>query len=133
HLSVETNYSVGDFERDALEKLEGLYRKNPIAIMVGGSGLFVKAVTEGLDKFPEVTDEIREELNRAFEEKGLIYLQDELRRVDSDYTEKVDIKNPRRLIRALEIYRSSGAPYSSFLHQKKTRRPFDVIKIGLTA
>lgn len=133
HIFVDDNYDVGNFEKDALLKLEELFKKHQVVFLVGGSGLFVKAVCEGLNKFPDLKPEIRKKLNTAFKEKGLQFLQEELKRADPEYYEEVDINNHRRIIRALEIYRSSGKPYSYFLHQEKEPRPFQTIKIGLKA
>lgn len=133
HKSIAEPYSVGDFEREAINKLEQLYQNHDVAVMVGGSGLYTDAVISGLDKFPKVDSSIREELNRIFEENGIITLQQKLQSLDPDYYNKVDIHNPHRLIRALEICIGSGKSYSSFLNQKKPNRGFKVINIGLMA
>ncbi len=131
--SVFEEYSVGNFERDVIEFLKKFFKKNKVAIMVGGSGLYVDAVIKGLDHFPEVPSEIREQLNSELNEKGIESLQNELKSVDTSYFKKVDIYNPHRLVRALEIYRSSGKPYSSFLKKESDERDFKTILIGLTA
>ncbi len=131
--SVFEDYSVGDFERDAIALLKNIFEKNKVAIMVGGSGLYVDAVVNGLDYFPEVPSEIRQQLNFELIEKGLEALQNELKKVDPSYFKKVDIHNPHRLIRALEIYRATGHPYSSFLNKENDERDFETIFIGLTA
>lgn len=133
HKSIFDTYSVGDFERDALALLNTLFKKHNIVILVGGSGLYVDAVVKGLDRFPEVPAEIRQQLNSAWAEKGIEALQDELRSVDPEYFEKVDVYNPHRLVRALEIYRATGKPYTSFLKKTTTKRGFDTTTIGLTA
>ena len=99
--------------------------------MTGGSGLFIKAVCEGLDVFPEVPDKIRKEINDLYKIRGINFLQDELKVVDPDYYEKVDLNNPMRIIRALEVFRSSGKPFSSFLTGKKASRSFRPIFIKL--
>ena len=130
--SIFEAYSVGDFERDAIALLENLFKKNQIVIMVGGSGLYVDAVVKGLDNFPKVPSDIREQLNLELNEKGLEALQNELRNADPIYFEKVDIQNPHRVIRALEIYRATGKPYSSFLKKENTQRDFNTLFIGLT-
>ncbi len=130
--SIFEAYSVGDFERDAIALLENLFKKNQIVIMVGGSGLYVDAVVKGLDNFPKVPSEIREQLNLELNEKGLEALQNELRNADPVYFEKVDIQNPHRVIRALEIYRATGKPYSSFLKKENIQRDFNTLFIGLT-
>lgn len=131
--SIFEDYSVGNFERDAIGLLKILFEKNNVAVMVGGSGLYFDAVVKGLDNFPEVPSEIREQLNSELNEKGIKSLQNELKKVDPSYFEKVDIHNPHRLVRALEIYRATGQPYSSFLKKDTDKRDFETIFIGLTA
>ena len=101
--------------------------------MVGGSGLYTKSVLQGLDYFPEVSLDIRQELNLKLEKEGLVPLQQQLQKLDPDYYKIVDIENPHRVIRALEVCISSGKPYSSFLNQPKKERDFTVISIGLSA
>lgn len=133
HISIVKDYSVGDFEREALEFIQEYFEKKEILVMVGGSGLYEKAVTQGLDNFPEIPAEIRTRLNQELSRFGLEKLQKELAEKDSMYFSKIDENNPQRVIRALEIIRGSGKTYSSFLNQKKKARDFDVIKIGLTA
>ncbi|RMA64893.1 tRNA (adenosine(37)-N6)-dimethylallyltransferase MiaA [Ulvibacter antarcticus] len=131
--SIFDSYSVGDFEKEALLKLENLFEKHRLVIMVGGSGMYVDAVVNGMDKFPEVASGVREQLNQELETLGLEALQKELKKVDPEYFQKADIQNPHRVIRALEIYRASGNSYSSFLAKKKPVRSFNTIYIGLTA
>ena len=131
--SIFEDYSVGDFEREAIPFLDNYFRKKKIAVMVGGSGLYVDAVVKGLDNFPEVPSEIREQLNTELNEEGIETLQNELRKIDPDYFGKVDLQNPHRLIRALEIYRATGKPYSSFLNKEIANRNFETLFIGLTA
>ncbi|WP_256867512.1 tRNA (adenosine(37)-N6)-dimethylallyltransferase MiaA [Winogradskyella forsetii] len=131
--SIEDDYNVGDFERDAISKISVLHEKNPIVVMVGGSGLYVKAVTKGLDYFPEVETHIRTDLNLQLEEKGLIHLQEQLKSLDSEAYETIAIENPKRVIRALEICISTGKPYSSFLTNPEKTRNFKTISIGLNS
>ncbi|NER13320.1 tRNA (adenosine(37)-N6)-dimethylallyltransferase MiaA [Leptobacterium flavescens] len=133
HISIFDEYSVGDFEKDALKKLEDLFKVHDTVIMVGGSGLYVDAVLKGLDHFPEVDPQIREELQKDLEENGIEHLQKRLKELDKSYYEKVDLQNPHRLIRALEICIGSGRPYSSFLKNTSKERPFTAVKVGLTA
>ena len=118
HRSITDNYSVGDFRREALEKLQGLFQKYETVIMVGGSGLYADAVTQGLDEFPETDPAIRPQLTAIYQQKGIDILQDLLREHDLKHYHMVDKNNPHRLIRALEICLSSGKPYSSFLGKK---------------
>lgn len=133
HKSISEKYSVGDFEKEAIKKLEVIYGEKEIAVMVGGSGLYVDAVIKGLDEFPEFDPVIRLQLNKSFVEKGISFLQDELKKFDTSYYEKVDLDNPHRLIRALEVCISSGLPYSSFLNKEDKQRPFQTYTIGITA
>ncbi|MBD0832693.1 tRNA (adenosine(37)-N6)-dimethylallyltransferase MiaA [Aestuariibaculum sediminum] len=133
HKSVEDNYSVGTFEKDALTRLNKLYNSHNIVVMVGGSGLYVDAVTKGLDDFPDVDPEIRTTLNKDLETKGLAHLQQELQNLDPEAFKAIAIDNPHRVIRALEICKGTGKPYSSFLNKAKNIRPFKTITIGLTA
>lgn len=133
HKSIEDHYSVGHFERDAIAKLNELFKTNDIVIMVGGSGLYVDAVTKGLDDFPDVDTQIREELNNRLESEGLESLQQQLKTLDPKSYETIAIDNPHRVTRALEICIGTQQPYSSFLNQKQHLRPFETITIGLTA
>src|SRR5690606_28726735 len=133
HISVEDQYSVGDFERDAIALLDKLFKKHQTLVMVGGSGLFVNAVTNGLDNFPNVDDAIRKQLNDDLENKGLPYLQEQLKVLDEESYKTIAIDNPRRVIRALEISIGTGKPYASFLKKKETNRHFKTITIGLNA
>lgn len=131
HLSVTESYSVGDYERDALQRLDQLYERYRYVILTGGSGLYIKAVCEGLDDFPPVPPAIRDHLQSAYRERGIAYLQECLQEADPDYYRQVDIHNPRRLLRALAVCKASGRPYSSFLGQKKSERRFQPIYLQL--
>lgn len=131
--SIFEVYSVGQFEKDALIKLNELFIKNPIQIMVGGSGLYVDAVLKGLDYFPNVDPTIRVNLTKELEENGIEYLQNKLKELDIETYNSIAIDNPHRLIRALEICIGTSKTYSSFKNKPKTPRNFQSIKIGLTA
>lgn len=131
--SIKDPYSVGSFEKEAIAKLEELFRSKSTVIMVGGSGLYVDAVIKGFDTFPDVAPELREQLNLELETKGLKALQDELKQLDPKSYETIALKNPHRVIRALEICRGTGLPFSSFLNQNKPERHFKTISIGLEA
>ncbi|APY07433.1 tRNA (adenosine(37)-N6)-dimethylallyltransferase MiaA [Winogradskyella sp. J14-2] len=133
HISIKDNYSVGDFERDAISKIESIHKNNDIAIMVGGSGLYVKAVTKGLDHFPDVDKHIRTELNKRLINEGIETLQKQLKSLDFKAYQSIAIDNPQRIIRALEVCIGSGQPYSSFLTKTEKTRPFKVVTIGLSA
>lgn len=133
HKSILQPYSVGDFEKDAINLIQLLHQKKSIIILIGGSGLYIDSITKGLNSFPKTNPEIRAKLNLIFKKKGGEFLANELKRVDPITYAKIDLKNPRRIIRALEIYRSSGKSYSSFLGKKKNSRKFKIINLGLTA
>ncbi|HSF55596.1 MAG TPA: tRNA (adenosine(37)-N6)-dimethylallyltransferase MiaA [Algoriphagus sp.] len=130
-LSVEEDYDVRKFENDALCILEGIFSRNPIAIMTGGSGLYADAITKGLDEIPDVDPEIRKRIISEFEENGLEWLQSQIEKVDPEYFDQVDRQNPQRLMRALEVYLGTGLKFSSFRIKKTATRPFQIIKIGL--
>lgn len=133
HKSIQDNYNVGAFEKDALNLLNQLFQNHDVVIMVGGSGMYVDAVTKGLDDFPDVDPNIRETLNKHLQEQGLPYLQNQLKELDAKSYTNIAIDNPHRVIRALEICIGTGKPYSSFLNKKNNNRNFKTITIGLTA
>lgn len=138
--SIEENYSVGDFEKDALQLIEkkfnvcGSSKKCfKTLVMVGGSGLYVDAVIRGLDEFPDISSGVREKLNQELKTEGIEFLQKKLAILDSKTFESIDLNNPHRLIRALEVCEATGTPYSKFLNNKKQERNFQTLLIGLTA
>jgi len=131
--SIFENYTVGDFEKEAIAKLDELFLSNDYAVMVGGSGLYVDAVLKGFDDFPEIDPSVREEVTSNYEKSGIEYLQTELEKRDPNYFEVVAKENPQRMMRALEVCIGSGKRYSSFLNQKKNTRNFTPILIGLEA
>lgn len=133
HISIHQKYSVGDFEKEALKITASIFENNDYAIMVGGSGLYVDAVCNGLDVFPEVTTAIKTQVAEIYEAKGLEPLVSILKEKDPVYYEKVSLQNPQRVIRAVEVCLSSGQPFSSFLNKEKGKRPFNIIKLGLNA
>ncbi|MBQ4914921.1 tRNA (adenosine(37)-N6)-dimethylallyltransferase MiaA [Maribacter sp. MMG018] len=133
HKRIHDTYTVGDFEKDALDLLDEIFKKKDIVVMVGGSGLYVDAVTSGLNKFPKVDEVVRKELNQEFDKNGIESLQHKLQKLDPTYYKKVDINNPHRLIRALEICIGTGKPYSGFLEKPKDQRNFKVLQVGLIA
>lgn len=133
NISIFDEYTVGDFEREAIAKLDELYQNNDFAVLVGGSGLYIDAVLKGFDDFPDIDISVRENLIAAYEKNGISYLQEKLKEVDPVHYEKVALENPQRLMRALEVSIGSGKPYSSFLNVKKNSRKFTPIVIGLEA
>lgn len=137
--SIFENYTVGDFEKEAIAKLDELFLKNNVQIMVGGSGLYVDAVLKGFDSFPEIDSQIRDEVRLNYEVKGIDYLQNQLKELDLDYynfiaeTNPQTLQNPQRMMRFVEVCLGTGKPYSSFLNKEKNKRNFTPIIIGLEA
>ena len=129
--SVFEDYNVGAFERDALNVLDTLFKKHNIVVMVGGSGLYVKAVLEGLDDFPKIDPTIRLELNNIYKNEGIIPLQQQLKKLDIETYNTISLDNPQRVIRALEICIGTNLPYSSFKGKGKRKRDFESIIVGL--
>ena len=131
--SIFEDYNVGAFENDALIKLKALFAENPIQIAVGGSGLYLDAILKGLDYFPKVNSNIRTKLNIELEKDGIETLQNLLKKLDILTYNTINLDNPQRIIRALEICIGTGKPYASFKNKPKTLRNFHSIKIGLDA
>lgn len=137
--SIFENYSVGDFENDALYKLEELFKKNNVQIMVGGSGLYVDAVLKGFDDFPDIDTSVRDEINRNYDALGIEFLQENLKKLDPEYYSKIEtenpqtLQNPQRMKRFVEVCLGTGKPYSSFIGKRKNERNFTSIVIGLEA
>lgn len=137
--SIFENYTVGDFEKEAIAKLDELFQKNNIQIMVGGSGLYVDAILKGFDSFPEIDSQVRDKVRMNYEEKGIKYLQNQLKQLDTDYynfiteTNPQTLQNPQRMMRFVEVCIGTGKPYSSFLNKEKNKRNFTPIIIGLEA
>jgi tRNA dimethylallyltransferase len=130
--SLKNALNAGSYEKEALDKLALLFKNNPIVIAVGGTGLYLKALLEGMDDLPAIPSEIREEITSQYQKEGLPFLQEELANLDADYWQKVDQKNPQRLIRAIELIRFSGKKMEALLQRPKKVRPFNVLKIGLS-
>jgi tRNA dimethylallyltransferase len=131
--SIFENYTVGDFEKEAITKLNELFLTNDYVVMVGGSGLYADSVLKGFDDFPEVSASVRSAVTSNYEKSGLDYLQAELEKRDPNYFSVVAKENPQRMMRALEVCIGSGKPYSSFLNLKRNTRNFTPILIGLEA
>jgi len=132
-LSITDIYSVGDYERDAIELIDQIFNAHNVVVVVGGSGLFINAIVNGFDDIPTASSEIREKFNRLFNEHGIEFLQDKLKNIDPVFYNEVDINNPHRLIRALEVYEATGKPFSDFRNRVNKKRPFNIIKIGLNS
>ncbi|MRX38898.1 tRNA (adenosine(37)-N6)-dimethylallyltransferase MiaA [Flavobacterium sp. LC2016-23] len=137
--SIFENYTVGDYEKEALAKIETLFQTNDYVILIGGSGLYVDAILKGFDEFPEINPEVRSEVNSNYEKLGINYLQEKLKELDPEYYQKITLENPQtlqnpqRMMRFTEVCIGTGKPYSSFLNQKKNNRNFTPVLIGLDA
>ena len=135
--SILEHYTVGDFEEEALNKLDTLFAKNNIQIMVGGSGLYVDSVLKGFDEFPEIEEGVRIEINSKFDTLGITFLREQLQNLDPDYYKKLQrenpqtLQNPQRMKRFVEVCVGSGLPYSDFIGKKNIKRNFTPIIIGL--
>ena len=133
NLSVVDEYSIGQYEKDALEKLEQLFQKYDNVVLVGGSGMYEKAVTEGLNNLPESNPENQKKLEKLFSEGGIEALQKLLKELDDAYYRIVDKENPRRLMRALDIIWQTGKTYTENIENPLVKRDFDVVRIGISA
>lgn len=129
--SIEEDYNAGMFERDALKLLDELFKQYDTVICCGGTGLYIKALCEGLDDLPEADEAVRQELTERLESEGLESLQNQLKELDPVHFERMDTQNPQRVVRALEVCLSTGKPFSSFHEKQKNQRPFKIQKIGL--
>ena len=133
HLSVQDYYSIGQYEEDALEKIEEIFEKNDFAVLVGGSMMYEKAVVEGLNDLPEANAENQEKLQKILDEEGLEKLQEILKNLDEEYYNVVHKENPRRLLRAIDVIWQTGRKYSEIFAEPKHKRDFKVVRIGITA
>lgn len=129
--SIHNYFSTGDFENQALKKIAQIFKNKDLAIIVGGSGLYLDAVTKGLDALPETDMKIRKDLNILFRQQGLDPIREQLSAADPEYYAKIDQSNPQRMIRGLEFFLSTGSKVSSYLTNSKKERPFQIVKIGL--
>lgn len=131
-LSLTDYYSAAQYEADALALIERLFTRHDTLLLTGGSMMYIDAVCNGIDEIPTISEEVRRAVVTRYEEEGLDVLLEELQRLDPDFYEKVDRRNPKRVIHAVEICRMTGQPYSSLRTETKKERPFDIVKIGLT-
>lgn len=127
---VEDDFNCGKYEAEALVLLERLFAENDYVVAVGGSGLYVKALCEGMDDLPDADQELRAELKRRLESDGIAALAEELKRLDPLYASEVDICNPARVMRALEVCLTTGRPYSEQRSGVVAERPFNIVKVG---
>lgn len=130
--SIDSYYSAGDFERDVIKRLEGdVFERKDVAILTGGSGLFIKAITDGLDDMPQAPLALRETLMQRLETEGVEALAEELKKLDPEYATIADLQNAQRVVRALEVCLSTGKPFSEFHKKTKVTRSFQFVKIGI--
>lgn len=132
HVEIDGSYNAGLFEKEASALLDDLFRKHEKVIVCGGTGLYLKALIKGMDDLPASDENIRNALNKLYQEEGLQGLQKRVQEIDPEYFAKVDINNPRRLMRALEVFTVSGNAYSSLREQKPSEREFAIREICLT-
>lgn len=133
NLSVQDYYSIGQYEKQAIQKLEELFQKHKVVVLVGGSMMYEKAVIEGLHDLPEANEENKRKLEQILEEEGIEKLQNILEVLDPKYFNKVDKDNPRRLFRAIDIIWQTGKSYTENISEQMNKRDFEVIRIGLQA
>jgi tRNA dimethylallyltransferase len=133
HLSVQDYYSIGQYEEDALGKIEEIFEEKDFAVLVGGSMMYEKAVVEGLNDLPEANAENQEKLQKILDEEGLEKLQEILKNLDEEYYNVVHKENPRRLLRAIDVIWQTGRKYSEIIAEPKHKRDFKVVRIGITA
>ena len=131
NLSIRDYYNVSMFEQECLQLLDKLFRKYPTVVMTGGSGLYIDAVCKGIDDFPTVDTDIRKTVTGWFESEGIEYLRRQLKMLDPQHYEKVDLCNHKRIMKAIEVSLQTGKPYSSFLTEQERKRPFEIEKIVL--
>jgi tRNA dimethylallyltransferase len=129
--SITEYFSVGDFERECIRKLNNIFITNDVAILTGGSGMFIKVISDGIDDMPDADLELREQLMQTLKNEGLNPLLRQLEFLDPTYYNKVDQQNSQRIVRALEVCIATGRPFSSFHINQKIERPFNILKIGL--
>ncbi|MDR0789455.1 MAG: tRNA (adenosine(37)-N6)-dimethylallyltransferase MiaA [Bacteroidales bacterium] len=131
NISIYDSYNAATYATEALQTVEHLFQSHNTVILTGGSGMYIKALCDGIDLMPDANPQIREELNQIFAEQGIKPLQEELMNRDPQYYDIVDTNNHIRLIRALEVCRSTGKPYSSFRRNTKTKHWFEIEKVGI--
>jgi tRNA dimethylallyltransferase len=131
HKSIQEYYNASLFEREAIELLDKLFRHHDMVILTGGSGMYIDAVCNGIDDLPTIDPAVREKVRQEYHTEGLEGICTRLMKADPDYFQKVDVNNPQRLMKALEVIEMTGKPYSSYLTGKSKSRSFRTIKIGL--
>lgn len=132
HLSIKDNYNTGQYEEDVIKKISSLFKTYDNLILVGGSGLYIDAICNGIDYIPQTPQKIRDKINNEFTEKGITWLQEKVKKIDIDFYQLSDTSNPQRLKRCLEVYQNTGEKLSSFYKKEKKKRDFKIIKIGIS-
>ena len=131
HLSITDNYNVSNFEQGVIKLLEEKFKQNKLMILAGGSGLYINAVCKGIDELPDPDEKLRSNLNRLYENEGVEVLRSKLKELDPEYYDVVDLNNPKRLLRAVEVCMQTGSTYTSLRKNKRKPRDFRIVKIGL--
>ena len=131
HLSINENYSIGQFEKDAIAKITELFKAHNYLLLVGGSGLYIDAICNGIDNIPNISNNVREKINNEYEKNGIIWLQEKIKKIDPEFYKSVDINNPQRLKRCYEVFHETGKRFSTFHKKEKKKRNFEIVKIGI--
>ena len=131
HLSINENYSIGQFEKDAIKKITELFKAHNYLLLVGGSGLYIDAICNGIDNIPNISNNVREKINNEYEKNGITWLQEKIKKIDPEFYKSVDINNPQRLKRCYEVFHETGKRFSTFHKKEKKKRNFEIIKIGI--
>ena len=131
HLSINENYSIGQFEKDAIKKITELFKAHNYLLLVGGSGLYIDAICNGIDNIPNISNNVREKINNEYEKNGITWLQEKIKKIDPEFYKSVDINNPQRLKRCYEVFHETGKRLSTFHKKEKKKRNFEIIKIGI--
>ena len=132
HLSIKESYNIGKYEEDSIKKIYSLFKIYDNLILVGGSGLYIDAICNGIDNIPQTPKKLRDKINNDFLEKGITWLQEKVKKIDLDFYQNSDTSNPQRLKRCLEVYQNTGKKISSFYNKEKITRDFKIIKIGIS-
>ena len=131
HLSINENYSIGQFEKDAIKKITELFKAHNYLLLVGGSGLYIDAICNGIDNIPNISNNVREKINNEYEKNGITWLQEKIKKIDPEFYKSSDINNPQRLKRCYEVFHETGKRFSTFHKNEKKKRNFEIIKIGI--
>ena len=131
HLSINENYSIGQFEKDAIAKITELFNTHNYLLLVGGSGLYIDAICNGIDNIPNISNNVREKINKEYEKNGITWIQEKIKKIDPEFYKSVDINNPQRLKRCYEVFHETGKRFSTFHKKEKKKRNFEIVKVGI--